>query len=149
VKTEQARRRTFSPATTHKASRSTASLRLMAFSNNRVSITSSSVVLYCVIFPVVSPFVGADASASASYTGEVIVVVVVVVVVIVVVICERSAKVKRRWKKKRESNGLIVHLSQLFRFCTVTSEGSARELTLGLTFLPHEKLPRPKARSRW
>jgi hypothetical protein len=38
-------------------------------------------------------------------------------VVVEVVICERSAKVKRRWEKeKRESDGLIVHLSQLFAF---------------------------------
>ena len=80
---------------------------------------------------------GADASTSGGYTGEVIVVVVVVEVVVVVVIvvvvivvvvevviCERSAKVKRRWKKERESDGLIAHLSQLFRFCTVTAERS-------------------------
>jgi hypothetical protein len=36
---------TFSPATTHSASRSTASLRRMAFSISLVRITSSSVVL--------------------------------------------------------------------------------------------------------
>lgn len=87
---------------------------------------------------------GADASASASYTGEVI----VVVIVVVVVICERSAKVKRRWKKKEREQRIDRPSQPTLRFCTVTAGKSTRELTLGLTFLPHEKLPQPKARSR-